>query len=83
MHCHATLQPQSRDAPALAVPNKQARRRNWPAAAHHENPRLDISASKCARDASMLISVVAGWIVGSETMTIAYVVDVNPSMKAE
>ena len=58
-------------------------RRNRPAAAHHENPRLDISASKCARDASMLISVVAGWIVGSETMTIAYVVDVNPSMKAE
>ena len=32
---------------------------------------LAISDSKCAREASMLISVVAGWIAGSEAMTMA------------
>ena len=38
--------------------------------------------SKCARLASMLISMEAGCIVGSEAMIIAYVVDVNPSISA-
>ena len=29
------------------------------------------------------MSVVAGWIVGSDTITMAYVVEVKPSMNAE
>ena len=31
----------------------------------------------------MLMSVVAGCMLGSDTMTMAYVVEVKPSMKAE
>ena len=42
-----------------------------------------MSDSKWARDASMLISVAAGCMVGSETITMAYVVEVNPSINAE
>lgn len=42
-----------------------------------------IRDSKSERLASMLIRVVAGWMVGSLQMIIAYVVDVKPSMSAE